>query len=408
MKRFRLLIIFLLAAAVYYLLATKGTGKFFHDLDYFSPLAKSFLMGRLDIPGSIENHDLSLFNGKWYPYWGPLPALLLIPFQLVMGRYIPVDYLAIVFGSLGVVLMYLIIQRLSQEYFTSRISTRLILLLTAFFAFGTSQIYVSTRSGVWFVSQVVSMVPTFLAFYILIKKKLLVKDYFGAAFFIATNLISRFSLVMLAVLLFLRLFDDWKFKKDSPTLLKKKLVASTVSLLVFAVIFAWYNMVRFGTPWDTGYLYHNNGLDPAKYLPFGLMSWQYIPRNLWLIFLELPKLTLEKMRPVLDFNMEGISIFAVSPVYLAALLTFGKNLFRFSEFRNRLIVYLWTTLVFLLFPLLLLFSPGLVQFGIRYSLDFSMILIALVIFGLEGKGNPLVVFATVVAVIANIYSVMVL
>lgn len=408
MRKFKLLAIFCLVAIAYYLLATKGTGKFAHDLDYFNPLAKSFLSGRLDIPNPIENHDLSYFNGKWYPYWGPLPALLLIPFHLIMGRFIPVDYLAIVFGSLGVILIYLIIKRINNEYFVGRISEKLILLLAVFFAFGTSQIYISTRSGVWFVSQVVSMVPTFIAFHILIKKKLSVRDYFLAAFFIATNLIDRFSLIFLAILLGLRIFDDWKFRKGNVFLLKKKLLAVAVPLITFVLIFAWYNFARFGKAWDTGYLYHNNGLDPVKFLPYGLMSWQYIPRNLWLIFLELPKLTLEKLRPVLSFNMEGTSIFAVSPVYLAAILTFGKNFFQLSEFKNRLIIYLWITLVFLVFPLLLLFSPGLVQFGIRYSLDFSMILIALAIFGLEGKGNPLVVLATIVAVIANIYSVMVL
>lgn len=391
MRKFRLLLIFLLVALAYYLLATKGTGKFAHDLDYFNPLAKSFLAGRLDIPNPIENHDLSFFNGKWYPYWGPLPALLLIPFQLVMGRYIPVDYLAIVFGSLGVVLMYLIIRRLNQEYFAGRISEGLTLLLTVFFAFGTSQIYVSTRSGVWFVSQVVSMVPTLAAFYILIKKKLVVRDYFWTGFFIATNFINRFSLVFLSIFLGLRLLRDWKIRK---------VIAAAVPLGVFFLVFCLYNFARFGNIFDTGYLYHNNGLDPVKYLPHGLMSWQYIPRNLWLIFLELPKLTLVNLKPNLQFNLEGISIFAVSPVYLAALLTLGKL--------KRFTTYLWITFLFLLLPLLFLFSPGLVQFGIRYSLDFSMILITLAIFGLEGKGNALVVLATAVAIIANIYSVLIL
>lgn len=391
MKRFKLLLIFLLVAAVYYLLATKGTGKFFHDLDYFNPLAKSFLAGRLDIPNPIENHDLSNFDGKWYPYWGPLPALLLIPFQLLMGRFIPVDYLAIVFGSLGVVLVYLIIKRIGTEYFAGRISERFILLLTIFFAFGTSQVYVATRSGVWFVSQVVSMVPTLAAFYILLKKKLSVRDYFWASLLIATNFIDRFSLVFLAVLLGLRLLDDWKFRK---------ILAAVVPMIIFFLIFCWYNFARFGNIFDTGYLYHNNGLDPQKFLPYGLMSWQYIPRNLWLIFLEIPKLTLDKMRPVLQFNLEGISIFAVSPVYLAALLTLGKL--------KKVTIYLWVTFLFLLLPLLFLFSPGLVQFGIRYSLDFSMILLVLAIFGLEGRGNVLVVLATAVAILANIYSIFIL
>ncbi len=393
MKKFRLFLIFFIVAASYYFLATKGTGEFAHDLDYFNPLARSFLSARLDIPNPIENHDLSLFNGKWYPYWGPIPAFLLMPPQIIMQRYIPAAYLAIFFGSLGAVIMYLIIKRIGKEYFNDQISEKFVLLIMVFFAFGTSQVYVSTRSGVWFVSQVVSMVPTLFAFYILIKKKLNLHDFFWASLFISTNFINRFSLVFLGILLIFRLFESFNFKK---------LIVSAVPFLFFSIILLFYNYLRFGSILDTGYLYHNHGLDTLRFMPFGIMSWQYIPRNLWLIFLELPKLTLWKMQPVLNFNMEAISIFAVSPVYLGALLTLGKKI------QTKLVIYLWITFLFLLFPLLLLFSPGLVQFGIRYSLDFSMILIVLAIFGLEGKGNFLIFLATVIAVVANIYSVLIM
>lgn len=402
MRNLKLIIIFLFVAVSYYLLATKGTGKFAHDLDYFNPLAKSFLSARLDIPNPIENHDLSFFEGKWYPYWGPLPALLLIPSQLVMHRYIPADYLAIFAGSIGVVLMYLIIKRVGKEYFDDRISEKLAILITVFFAFGTSQVYVSTRSGVWFISQVVSMVPTLAAFYILLKKKLDVKDYFWSSFLISTNFIDRLSFIFLGVFLVFRLFDDFRQGKRSLSFFKKKIIVTAIPFFAFLLIFAWYNFARFGNVWDNGFMYHNNGLDPVKYFPYGLTSIQYIPRNLWLIFLEIPKLTLWKMCPSLQFNMEGISIFAVSPVYLAAILTLRKKI------QNRLVIYLWITFLFLLFPILLLFSPGLVQFGIRYSLDFSMILITLALFGLEGKGNVLVLLATAIAVVANLYSVMIL
>lgn len=393
MRSFKIIIIFCVCAVIYYLLATKGTGKFSHDLDYFNPLAKSFLSGRLNIPNPIENHDLSFFKGKWYPYWGPLPAVLLIPAQLLMGRFVPIDYLAIISGSMCVVLMYLIIKRISKEFFHGSLSLKFIFLLIIFFAFGTSLVYVSTRSGVWYVSQVVSMVPTLAAFYILIKRKLGLTDFFWASFFISTNFIDRFSLISLGVLLIFRLLEGFNLKK---------LIASAVPFSFFLVIFLFYNYLRFGSVFDTGYLYHNHGLDPLKFMPFGILSWQYIPRNLWLIFLEIPKLTLSNLHPVLNFNMEGISIFAVSPVYLAALLTLRRKI------QNKLVIYLWITFLFLLFPLLLLFSPGLVQFGIRYSLDFSMILIVLAIFGLEGKDNFLMFLATIIAVVANIYSLIIM
>jgi hypothetical protein len=42
-------------------------------------------------------HDLTLWHGKLYVYWGPVPALLLIPFQLV-GVWLPQNLVTVGFG----------------------------------------------------------------------------------------------------------------------------------------------------------------------------------------------------------------------------------------------------------------------------------------------------------------------
>ena len=388
MKLLNLLLLFLSIFLAYFLIGTHGTGKFGHDLDYYNPLAKSFLAGRLDIPNPIETHDLSNFNGKWYTYWGPIPALLLIPFQLVMGRYIPAAYLSLFFGSLNVVVVWLILKRVSEEYFNNKLSIIFRTLLLLFFAFGTSHVYISGRSGVWFVSQTVSMFPYLLAFYILIKKKLNLTDYFLSAGLIGLNFLNRSSLILLAVFLFLRVVES---RKD----LIRKLFVAALPLVFFAGLYMVYNYLRFGSPLDSGVNYQNIApFDPIKLMPYGTFSWRYIPRNLWLMFLELPKIY-----PV-KFNYEGMSIFFVSPLYLAALLSFVN--------RKRLIISLWLGAIALMVPIVLLFSPGLFQFGIRYSLDFSILLIILAIFGLKGKVNAFMVLATIMAVALNIYSTFVL
>lgn len=390
----KLLLLFFVVFAVYWVIGTHGTGKLGYDLDFYNPLARSFLAGRLDIPNPIENHDLSFFNGKWYPYWGPLPALLLIPFQIVMGRYIPAGYLSLFFGSLNVVTVWLIISRVGEEYFANKLTLFFRALLLIFFALGTSHVYVSGRSGVWYVSQVVSLLPFLLAFYILIKKQLSLKDYFFASLLIGLNFLNRSSLVLLAVFLFLRLFDS---QKD----LFKKAITACLPLVFFAGIYLVYNYLRFGSPFDSGVNYQNiYPFDPAKVMPYGTFSWKYIPRNFWLMFLELPKVVINNGAPSLKLNFEGMSIFFVSPLYLAAFLSLVKN--------NRLVRSLWLGAVVLMIPIVFLFSPGLYQFGIRYSLDFSILLIALIIFGLKGKINLFMLAATAVAVILNIYSTTIL
>lgn len=395
MKKWMLTLLFAAIFISYYLLATRGTGKFLYDLDYFNPLAKSFLDGRLDISNPVVTYDLSNFGGKWYPYWGPIPALFLIPFQLFLGRYIPAGYLSVFFGSLSVTIVWLVLDRLSREYFHDKLTLQFKLLLLIFFAFGTSMVFVSLRSGVWYVSQTVATVPALLAFWILIKKKLTGNDYFWSSFLISSNLLGRISLILLGAFLIFRLFAD------RPAVLTKILL-SLAGFVIFLIPFLIYNALRFSSPLDTGYLYQDlTHFDIRTVLPYGELSFKYIPKNLWLIFMEIPKITLSAGKILIDYNHEGTSIFFVSPIFLAALLTLKKNM-------NRLLTYLWATLLILLAPTLFIFSPGYYQFGIRYSLDFSMILLTLVVFGLKGKINSLVLLGTIMAVVLNIYSTFIL
>lgn len=117
---------FLAAAAVFVVVLfwmSASWGQFIFKTDLGSPydqLAEAFLAGRLNIATvpdprilALENPynpaqrigiyypwDLSLYNGKYYPYWGPVPTLLLhLPYRLVTGQSIS-ENLAIFFLSL--------------------------------------------------------------------------------------------------------------------------------------------------------------------------------------------------------------------------------------------------------------------------------------------------------------------
>src|SRR5438132_1486346 len=90
---------------------------------------------------------------------GPLPAILLIPFQLILGRFIPSFYLSVFFASINTVIVYALLHRVRKE-FIPKLTSFSIYLLTALFAFGTTQFYVGTLGSVWHVDQ---MVSSFLA-----------------------------------------------------------------------------------------------------------------------------------------------------------------------------------------------------------------------------------------------------
>ncbi len=395
------ILIFFTIFTIQYLLATNGSFHFEHDVDYFNPLARSFIQGRLDIPNPIEVHDLSLFKGKWYPYWGPIPAILLIPWQLVLGRYVPANYLSIFFGSLNVVIVWLILRRINREFFPDKNCKLLNAVLVIFFALGTSHVYVATKSGVWYVSQIVSLTPILIAFWILLKRKLSLADYFLASTLISSSLLNRLSLILYFALIIFRIVENYFFDQ-SKKLVIKRLMVCLIPYLVFFLIFGLYNYMRFGSFLGNGVAYHNHG-QSLKVVPYGLFSYKYILRNLELIFLEIPKLQTVNGQESISFNREGLSIFFVSPVYLFAFLSL-KSLKQIKQRETRWIIYFWITTLLLLVPIVLIFSPGLYQFGIRYSLDFSIILIALTYIGLRGKVNLLLFSFLAMSVILNVAS----
>lgn len=398
-------LIFLITFAAYYMLSTKGTFKIPYDVDYFSPLARSFIHGRLDIPNPVVKTDLSFFRDKWYLYWGPLPALLLIPGQLFLGRYFPPAYLSFLVAGLSITTVYLIILRLKELYIGKDLRNVNILTFLLFFALGTSHLYIATRSGVWDVAQTVTFLPSAFAVYLLIKKNLSVRDYFFASLLLSLSLVGRYNIVLYLVFLSLRIFDDLVFKAEKFVIIKRKVLASLVPILFFFLIFAGYNFARFGNPFDFGFTYTVfDNFNFSHVAPKGFYSLYYVPRNLWYVFLEIPKLTfLRTGKIIFDWNRFGMSIFFVSPVFLGALLTINRELLHLKDFVNRLKLYLWIQVFVQIAVLVPFYWLGPLQVGIRYATDFGLLLLILAIFGLRGKINILVILGTLIAITLNIF-----
>ena len=50
--------------------------------NYYIYLLDAFFHGRVDVTPPAT-YDLSLFEGRWYLYWGPAPVLFVLPFYLL-------------------------------------------------------------------------------------------------------------------------------------------------------------------------------------------------------------------------------------------------------------------------------------------------------------------------------------
>lgn len=388
--------VFFTIVVAYYFLGTRGTFVVPHDLDYFNPLARSFLNGRLDIPNPIVSFDLSTFKGKWYPYWGPIPALFFIPIQIMIGRYIPAMYLSIFFSGLSAVALWMILDKIGPLFLEQKMNLVNKLVYFTFFFFGTTLTYLGVRSGVWFVSQTVSFTFTAFAFLILLNKQLTGRNYFISSFLISSALLNRQIGILIFIFWLLRFADDLFCKRITFRNAIRTVFICMIPPLFFLCIFLIYNFVRFENPFDTGYSYQNfSYFDFKRAAPYGTFSMRYILKNLWLILFEIP-------RP--HFNPLGNSVFFVSSVYLGALLTLRKIRENLGFLKNRITLYLWIQVVASLLPILPLYNLGMYQFGIRYALDFSLPLFVLSVVGFRGKVNLLILVLFFLSVSMHIYA----
>lgn len=97
----------------------------------------------------IGIHDSVLFNGKLYLYWGPVPALLLVPLKAFGVRGILGDEWLVVAFMLGATLLVgLILRKLWRKYFPHR-SPTLILLGIILFGLATPATYFLSRAAVY-------------------------------------------------------------------------------------------------------------------------------------------------------------------------------------------------------------------------------------------------------------------
>lgn len=388
------IIFFLLVLVVYFGVGTKWTFIPRWGLDYFNPLAGSILHGRLDLSNVGTNYDLSNYQGKWYAPWGILPALILVPVHLVMGRYIPIFYLTIFFSGLNTAVLYLILYRIKKEFIPS-LSKLSLVLFTFLFAFGTTHFYVGTIPSVWQVEQIISVFPTLLGVYFISKKKRKTTDYLISTIAMCIALLGKANLVLLGFLpAFLYVSDRYAKKK----FLVNAIIVFGLPLTFFSGLFFTYNYIRFSNPFESGYHYINESSHFAKIRQEnGVWSIKTIPRNFWYMTLEMPSLRLDGNKKInLNFNLEGNSIFFLTPPLLAIFLATPVNSY---------IVSLWLTLLVSLIPILMYYSTGWMQFGYRYSLDFLILLLLLSVFGTKGKITLIFILGVIFSVWMHILGI---
>jgi hypothetical protein len=350
---------------------------------YFNYLADAFLHGQLNlrlIPDYLL--DLSLFNGNYYLYWSPMPAILMMPFIAIFGVGFNDYIFTLGIGAINVGLIAVLLKRACQAHILDLTKMQRGLLV-AFFAFGTVHMTLAPIGRVWFTGQLVGFFFTVLA-YLAAISLVGFRAWVLTGLALAGALLTRNELVLVgvwpAVYLLIKHYDRRKLWR-----LAGMVVSSALPILLAVAALGVYNYLRFGSFLDNGIPYHRMSVNfQADYIRYGLFNLYYLPTNFFYEFIAYPFLD-----P--DHFVMGGSLFLLSPIFLAAFWGIVKGKPRWST------IALTFSIMLTAIPILLLMGTGWIQFGPRYTLDFTVPLLILTAMGLPYWKQSILVLLTLIS-----------
>ena len=266
---------------------------------YYSLLADAFNKGQLHVdvePGAAllaaddpynnegrppfddDVWDLSLYKGKLYLYWGPVPALLMAPLQRALGTSLPDLYPVFFFFCGLLVVNSMILLKIRSIFFPSLPLRNLIasllvlcLILPIPWSLSIPDVYeAAIGAGQFFLMG--GILFTLLAF----EKNIDTTPLALAGLFWACSVGSR-AINVLSILFLTALTLEWICKTRSSGWIKSSLALLT-PLALGALLIAGYNHARFDSPLEFGLRYQITVQNMNRDMPLAF-ELDYLPHN---------------------------------------------------------------------------------------------------------------------------------
>ena len=346
------------ASACIFWLANRGFDAGRGDLFY---LADAFLHGRTAIGVRLGPNDVIPIGGRYYVPFAPFPAVALMPIVALVGP-LTADQLEsginAVLAAAGVGMCWWLLGRVGVERLVDRVW------LTVLFGFSTQILWVTTRGGVWHTGHLIATILTFACLVEVFgrQRAWLIGLLAGAAF------LSRAPLAF-AVPFYALMLEPRVARQAAEVV--GGYVARAVgwirwrqwSLLAIGVApsvvaFFLYNLVRFGTPLESGYALATLPPFLESQRAIGLFSLAHVPMNLDYFLFHLPRPSANP--PFFQPDGLGMSVLFTSPGLLFATQ---------ADWRHPPARWLLAAAVAVLIPTLLYYGGGWLQYGYRYFLD---------------------------------------
>jgi hypothetical protein len=354
--------------------------------DYYGRLAGAIAQGQwwLSEAPPWLNELVPCGIERWCVVYPPLPAILAIPFTLVLPSDLSQVLVSRIAGGVSTGILFLALRAFGAPLLVA-ISGALLS------TFGTTLLFSSVDGRAWYAAHAVAMpfLSAALLFAARGERAVLVGVCLGLA------ALARLPVAAAAPALALLLAHR------AGTPFPKAFAGVVLGGIPFALIYVGYEVLRWGTLFDSGYLKLTEG---DVFFTRGLFSPFYLPRHFYAIFLEPPDLV---EGPPFFLRPRGIgtALFLVTPAFLwlfAGLRDVRRDIAARAVALAALLALL---------PDILHGTVGFQQFGYRFSLDVQPFLVALALAGDARSGTtwrarPSWLFIAVVAVsvAVNIYA----
>ncbi|MBC7876669.1 MAG: hypothetical protein H7Y59_05800 [Anaerolineales bacterium] len=254
-----------------------------HTTHYYTQLADAFNKGNLYIdrqpdkslleatdpydvinrlPFDDEIWDMSFYKRKLYLYWGPVPALLIAPIQLILDKKITDNYLVFFFSAGLLIFNSLIILKLRKKFFSeipvmyAFICIALIgSILPIIWATNIPNVYeAAIGAGHFFLIGGIYFSLSIFEQQLSFNKR----NLFLAGLFWALSVGSR-AINAISVIFLVLMVTFWIVKKLPKSIIWKEyfrtIVPLFIPLIAGALLIGWYNWARFDSPLEFGLRY---------------------------------------------------------------------------------------------------------------------------------------------------------
>ncbi len=342
-------------ACVYLFSAIKPSTPY----NYFILLAQQLHKGKYYLEESYPwlNELVPSQDGRFFVVYPPMPAIISLPF-ILLGNTSQTE-ISIFIGICNIILLFLVTLKLYGN--------KNALLLMCAFALGTNHWYLATEGSSWYFSHICAVFCILLSLFALeIKQKnnrlevtnkmsrwLVTGLFIGAAYW------SRLPNILIIPLFFylsLQMQLNWKATA-------KRLLVFLIGCSIFVVLNFYYNFVRFDTILDHAYYQIPGVLEEAWYTK-GIFDLSYLPGNLQFFFAKFP--LLHTSFPYVKPSLEGMALWLTSPFFLLLLC---------NNHRKKWTLVLLFTGILMMVPGLLHGTVGFSQFGYRFGLEGSILML---------------------------------